>query len=214
MSFFLGAHVMATMRRAQRYRADTGRDAAADYCFSPHTWLPRRACASPDCPHFLARRAAAVTSAGEPRVSDEVWRHLECHQPVPGLHRYVRARADEPVETIDAVVRAGAHLLPSGDALAGKVAQIGRAVELHGFGDGGGRGAVEGLVFRQHIARCVPATARLAQSQCCVGCTVQQGNWHGAGQIVGPSNRGRLGLAPSARTFPYQLCFWHAAQHP
>ncbi len=89
-------------------------------------------------------------------MSDEVWGHLEGHWPVPGLHRYIRARAGETVEAIDAVVRAGEHLLPSGcDGLASKVGKIGRAVELHGVGEGGGGEANRGAVLCDQIARFV-----------------------------------------------------------
>jgi hypothetical protein len=79
-------------------------------------------------------------------VSDEVWGHLEASRPVPGLHRYVRPHADEPVEAIEAVVRAGTHMLP----LAGKAARV---VEQHGGGSAGG-GAGGGVALCDQISRC------------------------------------------------------------
>ncbi len=136
-------------------------------------------------------------------MSDEVWGHLDGQWTVPGLHRYVRARADEPVETIDAVVRAGAHLLPSGDNLAGKVAQIGRAVELRdSSGEAGGTGGRADM--HSHIARCasVPALQKSMSSVPGFGCSAagwRAGNrrpWLGSGLLAHPPSRGLLCQAP------------------
>ena len=102
-----------------------------DFGVSQDTWLPRRACAAPDCPHFLA-----LQPAQEDRVSDGVWRHLESAGIVPGLNRYVRQRLESPPATIADTVCAGAHLLPCGDALEAQVARILRSVAL-GAGDEG-----------------------------------------------------------------------------
>lgn len=130
----------------QLYKAETGRDAAADFGVCGHTWLPRRACAAPGCPHFLVRQPACQGG----RVSDEVWRHLESAGVVPGLHRFLVQRLESMPAAITGTVCAGGHLLPCGVVLPKKVARIVGAVAR--LADDEGCDGHDALC--RHIERC------------------------------------------------------------